>query len=328
MQAYLPSVRSSNVFRAAHTGDGMLVHLKGGYYFYSGVPYELMLQMVSAESAGKFFNEHIKSTYAYRPATTEESLMIDQAEPVEHARPNGEENVKDSANAEHLERSLKQARAGCTGTPAEHAQRTGMTVDDFLSTGLGGDPNTVKALGAHLQDSMRNMILPHRNNWDTAVDLKFLDPNVKVKYAKEGDAAFDLMAVTIRDPQDNDVEPAWPQMTFWLQPGQHVLIGTGIAMKLPIGLAGLVTPRSGLAKKLRVSVVNTPGLIDSGYTGEIGVLLENRGNEPFEIKQYDRIAQYLIVPAITPVFRVVDDLEHTERGASGFGSTGKEKVVL
>lgn len=178
---------------------------------------------------------------------------------------------------------------------------------------------------ASLRGEGDRLIVPPLVNWPHPIDIKILDREVGVKYAKAGDAAFDLMAVTIRDPIDNEIEPAWPQVTFWLQPGEHVLIGTGIAMKLTPGLAGLVMPRSGLAKKHRVSVVNTPGLIDSGYTGEIGVLFENRGDEPFEIRQYDRIAQYMIVPTITPIFRVVADLEQTERGSAGFGSSGVAK---
>jgi len=157
--------------------------------------------------------------------------------------------------------------------------------------------------------------------------VKLLDPNVTIKYANPGDAAFDLMACSVKDPVTNAVafEWAWGG-SFFVHPGQHFLIGTGIAMALDPNHAGLVLSRSGLAKKHQIAVVNAPGLIDSGYTGEIGVLLENRGTEPFEIKQYDRIAQFMVVPIVRPTFVVVHDLQQTERGSGGFGSTGTEKL--
>lgn len=108
-----------------------------------------------------------------------------------------------------------------------------------------------------------------------------------------------------------------------LQPGERILISTGIAVALPEGYVGFVQPRSGLAIKHGISVVNTPGTIDSGYHGEIKVILINHDlHVPFTILKGDRIAQFIIQKVERPVFTEVDELPSTERGANGFGSTG------
>ena len=108
-----------------------------------------------------------------------------------------------------------------------------------------------------------------------------------------------------------------------LQPGERVLISTGIAVALPEGYVGFVQPRSGLAIKHGISMVNTPGTIDAGYHGEIKVILINHDlHEPFTVLKGDRIAQFIIQRVERPVFTEVDDLPETERGVSGFGSTG------
>lgn len=126
--------------------------------------------------------------------------------------------------------------------------------------------------------------------------------------ANDGDAGFDLHAV----------EPAR------LGPGQRVSIGTGISIAVPDGMAGLVLPRSGLALKHGIALVNSPGLIDSGYRGEVRVLLLNTDPETaFAIEAGDRIAQLLLVPFASPRFRQVDELDETERGEGGFGSSGR-----
>ena len=106
-------------------------------------------------------------------------------------------------------------------------------------------------------------------------------------------------------------------------PLSRKLVGTGIAIKLPNNYAAFVHPRSGLALREGVTVLNTPGTIDSGYTGEIGVILFNSSNEPFEYKRGDRIAQLVFQEIIQPEFIFVTELGDSDRGSAGFGSTGK-----
>ncbi len=125
--------------------------------------------------------------------------------------------------------------------------------------------------------------------------------------ANEGDAGLDLYAA----------EPAI------LGPGDRASVGTGIAVEIPDGHAGLVLPRSGLAARHGIALVNAPGLIDAGYRGEVRVLLLNTdASEPFEIGVGDRIAQLLLTPfaAATPVEAA--ELTATARGEGGFGSSG------
>jgi dUTP pyrophosphatase len=125
--------------------------------------------------------------------------------------------------------------------------------------------------------------------------------------AHAGDAGLDLYAL----------EPSV------LQPGGRASIRTGIAVEIPDGQAGLVLPRSGLAARHGISVVNAPGLIDSGYRGEVRVLLLNTDRaEAFEIAAGARIAQLVLVRVELPVPLEVDALRDTERGAGGFGSSG------
>jgi len=125
--------------------------------------------------------------------------------------------------------------------------------------------------------------------------------------ANEDDGGLDLAAA----------EPAL------LGPGERASIGTGIAVAIPAGHAGLVLPRSGLAHRHGISMVNAPGLIDSGYRGEIRVLLLNTDREhPFEIEPGDRIAQLLVVPFAPAVPLEAAALSESARGAAGFGSSG------
>lgn len=105
-------------------------------------------------------------------------------------------------------------------------------------------------------------------------------------------------------------------------PLSRKLVGTGIAIQLPENYAAFVHPRSGLALKQGVTVLNTPGTIDAGYTGEIGVILFNSSDEPFEYQRGDRIAQLVFQEIIQPTFIFVSQLEETDRGSAGFGSTG------
>lgn len=122
-----------------------------------------------------------------------------------------------------------------------------------------------------------------------------------------GDAGFDLRACEAME----------------LGPGERASVGTGIAVAIPEGQAGLVLPRSGLAMRHGISVVNAPGLIDSGYRGEVRVLLLNTDRaESFSVGVGDRIAQLLIVRHEGPELVEVKDLDETVRGEAGFGSTG------
>lgn len=125
--------------------------------------------------------------------------------------------------------------------------------------------------------------------------------------AHEGDAGLDLRAS----------EPAT------IGPGERAMVATGIAIAIPAGHAGLVLPRSGLAAKHGIALVNAPGLIDSGYRGELRVLLLNTDRErAFEVSPGDRIAQLLVIPYAACTPREVDVLDETERGDGGFGSSG------
>ena len=107
-----------------------------------------------------------------------------------------------------------------------------------------------------------------------------------------------------------------------LEPGERRLVPTGLAVAIPPGYAGLVLPRSGLAMQKGVTVLNAPGLIDSGYRGELKVLLINHGAEPADLARGERIAQLVVQPVAEVKLVEVDRLPESERGAGGFGSTG------
>lgn len=108
-----------------------------------------------------------------------------------------------------------------------------------------------------------------------------------------------------------------------LAPGARALVPTGLAMALPAGFEAQVRPRSGLAARHGVTVLNTPGTIDADYRGEVKVILINLGDEPFEIVRGERIAQMVIAPVLQARILEVETLSDTERGAGGFGSTGR-----
>lgn len=111
--------------------------------------------------------------------------------------------------------------------------------------------------------------------------------------------------------------------TVVLAPMQRILIPTGLFIELPVGYEAQIRPRSGLAFKHGLTVLNSPGTIDADYRGEIKVLLINLGSEPFEIKHGERIAQMIIAKHETANWQVVEQLSETTRGAGGYGSTGK-----
>lgn len=140
------------------------------------------------------------------------------------------------------------------------------------------------------------------------VDVRRLDPDVPLPaYAKPGDAGCDLVTTV-------DVE---------LAPGERSLVPTGLAIALPEGYAGFVHPRSGLAAHHGVSIVNAPGTVDSGYRGEIKVVLVNTDTrETVRLKRLDRIAQLVVQRVEQVAWHETETLSETERGSGGHGSTG------
>jgi len=107
-----------------------------------------------------------------------------------------------------------------------------------------------------------------------------------------------------------------------LHPGDLALVPTGLHLAIPPGFEGQVRPRSGLALKYGVTLPNSPGTIDADYRGEVRVIMQNTGREPFTVERGDRIAQLVIAPVLQTHLRVVTELPDTERGHGGFGSTG------
>jgi len=128
------------------------------------------------------------------------------------------------------------------------------------------------------------------------------------KYETEGSAGIDLRADLSK--------------SFTLQPLERTLVQTGIFLEIPVGYEAQVRPRSGLALKKGITVLNTPGTVDADYRGEVGVILVNISNQPFVINDGERIAQLVFAQVEQATFIEVEELTSTERGAGGFGSTG------
>jgi dUTP pyrophosphatase len=127
-------------------------------------------------------------------------------------------------------------------------------------------------------------------------------------YATSGSAGMDLLAAVERDIE--------------LLPGAFALVPTGLAVALPAGYEAQVRPRSGLALRHGVTVLNSPGTIDADYRGEVGVILINHGTAPFTVRRGERIAQMIIAPVSCAEWREVPNLPESDRGSGGFGSTG------
>lgn len=139
------------------------------------------------------------------------------------------------------------------------------------------------------------------------VEFKRVHPDAVLPgYAKPGDAGMDLRSVD----------------ELSVPPRGRALVRTGLVMALPPGYEAQVRPRSGLALKSGITVLNTPGTIDSGYRGEVGVILFNTTDEPFAVRKGDRIAQLVVATVVEAQVAEVAELGETERGAGGFGSTG------
>ena len=145
------------------------------------------------------------------------------------------------------------------------------------------------------------------------IDVKILDERLREslpQYATPGSAGLDLRACL--------------EFAVHLAPGQTTLVPTGMAIHIADpGLAAMILPRSGLGHKHGIVLGNLVGLIDSDYQGELMVSVWNRGKDSFTLNPLDRIAQLVIVPVLQVGFNVVEEFGHSERGAGGFGSTGK-----
>ena len=141
----------------------------------------------------------------------------------------------------------------------------------------------------------------------TEILIKRLSKEVSLpKYETSGSSGMDLGSNIVAN----------------ISPGKIAIIPTGLALSIPKGFEAQIRPRSGLAAKKKISVLNTPGTIDSDYRGEIKVILINLGEEIFKVEKGLRIAQMVFCPIVQAQFREVDDLNETERGKGGFGSTG------
>ncbi len=144
---------------------------------------------------------------------------------------------------------------------------------------------------------------------------------IELRVVRVGNVPTPLPAYQSADAAGLDLHAALEE-PLTLAPGARVLVPTGIAMALPRGFEGQVRPRSGLALRHGITVLNSPGTIDADYRGEVKVLLINLGQEPFTVKAGDRIAQLVIAKVERAELVVVTELDSTERGAGGYGSTG------
>jgi len=140
--------------------------------------------------------------------------------------------------------------------------------------------------------------------------IKKLNPKVRLPiYKTEGSSGMDLMAFT-----DKPIK---------ISANSSALIPTGISLAIPSDVEIQIRPRSGLATKSSIGVLNSPGTIDSDYRGELKIILFNHGNNEFTVNNNDRVAQMVLMPVLKMNFEEVDELPKTIRGSSGFGSTGK-----
>ena len=145
----------------------------------------------------------------------------------------------------------------------------------------------------------------------TKILIKRLSKEISLpKYETAGSSGMDLAANIV----DN----------ISIDPGKTAIIPTGLALSVPKGFEVQIRPRSGLAAKKKISVLNTPGTIDSDYRGEIKVILINQGQETFKVEKGLRIAQMVVCPVVQAQIKEVEDLSETERGKGGFGSTGSK----
>lgn len=142
-----------------------------------------------------------------------------------------------------------------------------------------------------------------------AVSCTSSSPDLLPRYQSEVSSGADLCA---------DIPPG---ERITIEPGRYQLIPTGLRLEIPVGYEAQVRPRSGLSLRHGITVLNTPGTIDSDYRGEIQVILINLGNEPFQVARGERIAQIVFTPVVQAEFHLRDSLQRSRRGEGGFGST-------
>ena len=143
----------------------------------------------------------------------------------------------------------------------------------------------------------------------TKIQIKKLSPAVSIpKYETPGSSGMDVAA--------------YIKNNIIIYPGEKAIVSTGFSISVPIGYEVQIRPRSGLAAKKNITVLNTPGTIDADYRGEIKIILINLGKEKFIIENGDRIAQMVVCPVVQADLEEVKELSNTERGSGGFGSTG------
>jgi len=147
-------------------------------------------------------------------------------------------------------------------------------------------------------------------------------PNPRLLVQRVGKVEVPLPAYQTSGAAGLDLSAAVPEPLV-IPPGERRFVPTGLAVAIPDGFEGQVRPRSGLALKHGIGIVNSPGTIDSDYRGEIGIVLVNHGNEPFVVTRGARIAQLVIAPVAHVDVEAVDDLDTTDRGSGGYGSTGR-----
>lgn len=150
--------------------------------------------------------------------------------------------------------------------------------------------------------------------------------SIKIKRLEGADEALSLPSYETAGAAGADVCANFPvdeRDGIVLEPMGRALVPTGLSLEIPVGYEVQVRPRSGLALKHGVTLVNTPGTIDSDYRGPLGVIMINLGAEPFEIRHGDRIAQLIVAPVTQATFEAAESLSETARGAGGFGSTGQ-----
>ena len=141
------------------------------------------------------------------------------------------------------------------------------------------------------------------------IQIKKLSTSVSIpKYETPGSSGMDVAA--------------YIKNNIIIYPGENALVATGFSLSIPVGYEIQIRPRSGLAAKKNITVLNTPGTIDADYRGEIKVILVNLGKDKFIIENGDRIAQMVVCPVIQANLEEVKELSHTKRGSGGFGSTG------
>ena len=183
---------------------------------------------------------------------------------------------------------------------------SGLSVDNI------DDLNTLNDELAGMEQELKNMMTEEVSN-NISLGFKNLSNNQDPEYVYEGDSGFDLRA-NLESP-------------VTLKPLERYLVPTGLYFQIPEGYEIQVRPRSGLAAKQGISVLNTPGTVDQGYTGEVKVILVNLSNDKVTIEHGERVAQAVLCPVLTKrntTLTKLNNITSTDRGEGGFGSTGKK----